>query len=131
MMRFALSIGVAAGAALAFNVGTASTADAAKKYCDGPKITWKYSLWGKRRAVTEGSEHLSQAVKDATCGNFNIRLYYGEQLSKAKENLDSLKVGAIEAAFVCSSYHPGKVPQSLSGRNGWSSTVNARTLPGW
>ncbi|MCG8543430.1 MAG: TRAP transporter substrate-binding protein DctP, partial [Alphaproteobacteria bacterium] len=97
--------------ALAFGIGAGgiSSADAASKYCDGPKITWKYSLWGKRRAVTEGSEYVSKAVKDATCGNFDIKLYYGAQLSKPKENLDGLKVGALEAAFVCSSYHPGKV----------------------
>ena len=109
-VRSVLSIGVAVGTALAFSaVAMPTTADAAMKYCDGPKVSWKYSLWGKRRAVTEGSEYFSKAVNEATCGNFNIRLYYGEQLSKAKENLDSLKVGAIEAAFVCSSYHPGKV----------------------
>lgn len=84
-------------------------ANAAEKYCDGPTVNWRYSLWGKRRAVTEGSEYVAKAVKDATCGKFNIKLYYGEQISKSKENLDGLKVGAFEAAFVCSSYHPGKV----------------------
>jgi TRAP-type C4-dicarboxylate transport system substrate-binding protein len=88
---------------------TTSTAQAATKYCDGPKITWKVSLWGKRRAVTEGMEYASKAVKDATCGKFDMKLYYGEQLSKSKENLDSIKVGAIEMAMVCSSYHPGKI----------------------
>lgn len=86
-----------------------STAAAATKYCDGPEVTWRISLWGKRRAVTEGIEYASQYIKDATCGKFNLKLYYGEQLSKSKENLDSLKVGAIEGAQVCSSYHPGKV----------------------
>ena len=101
--------GTAMALALGIGAGGISSADAATKYCDGPKITWKYSLWGKRRAVTEGSEYVSKAVKDATCGNFDIKLYYGAQLSKPKENLDGLKVGALEAAFVCSSYHPGKV----------------------
>lgn len=86
-----------------------SPAQAETKYCDGPSVTWKFSMWGKRRAVTEGTEYLSKAVKDATCGKFDIKLFYGEQLSKAKENLDGIKVGAIEAAFACSSYHPGKV----------------------
>ncbi len=110
MIKTGISVLVAGGAALMFSSVAAPTSSlAAMKSCDGPKITWKYSLWGKRRAVTEGSEYVSKAVKDATCGNFNIKLYYGEQLSKAKENLDSLKVGAIEAAFVCSAYHPGKV----------------------
>jgi TRAP-type C4-dicarboxylate transport system substrate-binding protein len=97
--------------AVMFFTGTAtlSTAQAATKYCNGPKITWRVSLWGKRRAVTEGIEYASKAIKDATCGNFNLKLYYGEQLSKAKENLDALKVGAIEMAMVCSSYSPGKL----------------------
>lgn len=95
--------------AMLFTSGAAlSTAEAATKYCDGPKITWKVSIFGKRRALTEGMEYASKAVKDATCNNFDLKIYYGEQLSKAKENLDSIKVGAIEMAMVCSSYHPGK-----------------------
>lgn len=85
-----------------------SPAAAATKYCDGPKVTWKVSIFGKRRALTEGMEYASKAVKDATCDNFDMKIYYGEQLSKAKENLDAIKVGAIEMAMVCSSYHPGK-----------------------
>lgn len=113
MRKIAMGAMLVGGAALSVTLGIGaggvSSAAAATKYCDGPKITWKYSLWGKRRAVTEGSEYVSKAVKDATCGKFNIKLYYGEQLSKAKENLDGLKVGALDAAFVCSSYHPGKV----------------------
>ena len=88
-----------------------STANAATvtKYCDGPEVTWRVSLWGKRRGVTEGIEYASKAIKEATCGKFDLKLYYGEQLSKAKENLDSLKVGAIEVGMVCSSYHPAKI----------------------
>jgi len=87
----------------------APPAQAATKYCDGPKVTWRASFWGKRRAITEGMEYVAKATKEATCGNFNIQLYYGEQLSKSKENLDSVKVGAIQGAQMCSSYHPGKV----------------------
>jgi len=85
------------------------TAEAATKYCDGPKVTWKISLFGNRRANTEGLEYISKFVKDNTCGNFDFKLFYGEQLSKAKENLDALKVGAVEGGFVSSSYHPAKV----------------------
>ena len=101
-------LSIAFAAAVVAGGAATSPAEAATKYCDGPKVTWKYSLFGKRRAVTEGSEYVSQAVKDATCGNFDIKLFYGEQLSKAKENLDGIKVGALEAGFVCASYHPGK-----------------------
>lgn len=103
------SLSVALAAMFIAGGAATSTAEAATKYCDGPKITWKVSMWGKRRAVTEGTEYASQAIKDATCGNFDLKIYYGEQLSKSKENLDSIKVGAIEMAMVCSSYHPGKI----------------------
>jgi len=111
MKKFGV-MGLALLFAAVFMAGSAvtSTAQAATKYCDGPKVTWKVSLWGKRRGVTEGIEAAAKTTKEATCGNFNIKLYYGEQLSKAKENLDSLKVGAIEMAMVCSSYHPAKLP---------------------
>ncbi|MBM85838.1 MAG: C4-dicarboxylate ABC transporter substrate-binding protein [Rhodospirillaceae bacterium] len=74
----------------------------------GPEITWRMSLWGKRRAFTEAPEYVSKAVSDATGGNFNIKLYYGQQLSKSKENLDGISVGAFEMASFCAAYHPGK-----------------------
>jgi TRAP-type C4-dicarboxylate transport system substrate-binding protein len=74
----------------------------------GPKVTWRLSLWGKRRAFTEGLEYISKSVSEKTDGNFEIKLFYGEQLSKSKENLDGISVGAFEAALFCASYHPGK-----------------------
>lgn len=98
-------------ALVAFTVtGVAVTvpADAATKYCDGPKVNWRLSLWGKRRAFTEGMEHVAKTVDKATCGKFSVKLYYGEQLSKSKENLDAISVGAIEAGTFCAAYHPGK-----------------------
>lgn len=103
---------LAAGALVAAFLALAPTshADAATKYCEGDEVTWRISLWGKRRAVTEAHEYVSKAVKEATCGNFTYKLYYGEQLSKSKENLDAIKIGAIDGAMVCSSYHPAKVP---------------------
>ena len=110
-MKFLTTIGLSVATVALVFTGDAVTsrADAVTKYCEGPKVEWKVSLWGKRRAITEGIEYASKAIKDATCGNFDLKIFYGEQLSKAKENLDSLKVGAIEMAMVCSSYHPGKL----------------------
>jgi len=78
------------------------------KYCDGPAVNWRLSLWGKRRAFTEGMEYVAKSVREYTCDKFKILLYYGEQLSKSKENLDAISVGAIEAATICAAYHPGK-----------------------
>lgn len=111
MLKSSLGVSIAALAVSAFaftGMTGVSTAEAAAKYCDGPKVDWRLSLWGTRRAFTEGMEYMSQSVKDATCGNFNVQLFYGEQLSKSKENLDSISVGAIDAATFCAAYHPGK-----------------------
>lgn len=88
---------------------TAGVATPAKaQMVEGPELTWRLSLWGKRRAFTEGLEFLSSEVKKRTGGKFDIKLYYGEQLSKSKENLDGISVGAFEAALFCPSYHPDK-----------------------
>lgn len=74
----------------------------------GPAVNWKLSLWGKRRAFTEGMEYVSAEVAKRTGGKFKIKLYYGEQLSKSKENLDGISLGAFEAGTFCAAYHPGK-----------------------
>ncbi len=104
------SIAVLSAAAFAALVmtdgGVVATAKA--QMVDGPKVTWRLSLWGKRRAFSEGLEYISSEVSKRTGGKFQVKLYYGEQLSKSKENLDSISVGAIEAALFCASYHPGK-----------------------
>ena len=75
---------------------------------EGPEVTWRTSLWGKRRAFTEGLEYISSEVSKRTGGKFQFKLYYGGQLSKSKENLDGISVGAFEAALFCAAYHPGK-----------------------
>lgn len=97
---------VAVGAAGLVSVGTTTKAFA--QQVEGPKITWRWSLWGKRRAFTEAPEYVAAEVAKRTGGNFNIKLYYGQQLSKSKENLDGISVGAFEAASFCAAYHPGK-----------------------
>jgi TRAP-type C4-dicarboxylate transport system substrate-binding protein len=105
-----LTTTVAAGAfALSLGVST-PISPAEAQMVDGPKVTWRVSLWGKRRAFTESLEFIHKTVKERTGGKFNFKLYYGEQLSKSKENLDSIAVGAVDAALVCQSYHPGKLP---------------------
>ena len=93
----------AAGASLA-----GSVTPAAAQMVDGPEVSWKMSLWGKRRAFTEGVEYVSAQVAERTGGKFTIKLFYSDQLSKNKENLDGISVGAFESAIMCASYHPGK-----------------------
>jgi TRAP-type C4-dicarboxylate transport system substrate-binding protein len=113
----ATSLSVALAAVFAASGAATSPAAAATKYCDGPKVTWKISLFGKRRAVTEGVEAISQYAKDQTCGKFDYKIYYGEQLSKAKENLDGIKVGALEGSIAAATTPPGRFTRPSSTRN--------------
>lgn len=72
------------------------------------KVSWNVSLWGKRRAFTEGVEAIAAYVKEKSGGNFEMTLNYGGALSKPRENLDGISLGAFEMAMFCASYHPDK-----------------------
>lgn len=74
------------------------------------KVEWKFSTWGKQRAFTKGIEVLAERVEKASNGNFTIRIGYAETFSKDRENLDSIKLKAIDASHFCNFYHPGKNP---------------------
>lgn len=86
----------------------ATVADAAE--VEGPKVTWNLSTWGKQREFTAGIEYIAGELAKKTGGNFTIKIHYGEALSKARENLDGIKIGAFQAAQFCNFYHPGKNP---------------------
>lgn len=77
---------------------------------EGPKVFWKLSMWGNPRALSAGMEELSKRAAEATDGNFQIKIFYGGQLSGSRENLDGLKLNAFEGAAICNFYHPGKNP---------------------
>ena len=81
---------------------------------EGPALKWDVSLWGKPRAGTVVADALAAAVADKTGGNWTMTLHYGEALSKARENLDGLAIGAFEAAMICNFYHPRKNPALMS-----------------
>jgi len=100
-----LAAAIGLSVALIYQGGPNNFAEAAM---DGPRVAWKHSTWGKRRAWTEGAEYLSQELPKRTNGKFTFKLYYGEQLSKSKENLDGLSVGAFDSANFCAAYHPKK-----------------------
>ena len=70
---------------------------------------WNVSLWGKRRAFTENVEKLAELVDQKTNGDFKLNISYGG-LSKSKENLDGISIGAFEMAQFCSFYHKDKNP---------------------
>ncbi|SLN44817.1 Lactate-binding periplasmic protein precursor [Roseovarius litorisediminis] len=70
---------------------------------------WNVSLWGKRRAFTENVEKLAELVSQKTNGEFTMNISYGG-LSKNKENLDGISIGAFEMAQFCAGYHRDKNP---------------------
>ncbi|MFK7745824.1 MAG: TRAP transporter substrate-binding protein DctP [Roseobacter sp.] len=68
---------------------------------------WNVSVWGKRRAFTEHVEKLAELVSDKTGGEFTMNVSYGG-LSKNRENLDGISIGAFEMAQFCAGYHRDK-----------------------
>ena len=73
-------------------------------------LRWDLSLWGKPRAGTVVADSLARLISERSNGTWELRVHYGEALSKARENLDGISVGAFEAAMVCNFYHPRKNP---------------------
>ncbi|SEP54816.1 C4-dicarboxylate TRAP transporter substrate-binding protein [Thalassovita taeanensis] len=88
----------AAVAALAIGFATESMA-----------VEWNVSVWGKRRAFTEHVEKLAELVSAKTNGEFTMNISYGG-LSKNRENLDGISIGAFEMAQFCAGYHRDKNP---------------------
>ena len=70
-------------------------------------VEWNVSVWGKRRAFTEHVEKLAELVAEKTGGEFTMNISYGG-LSKNKENLDGISIGAFEMAQFCAGYHRDK-----------------------
>ena len=93
-MQKILGAGVAAAISFAF-VGEALATE------------WNVSVWGKRRAFTEHIEKLAELVAEKTNGEFTMNVSYGG-LSKNRENLDGISIGAFEMAQFCAGYHRDK-----------------------
>lgn len=70
---------------------------------------WNVSVWGKRRAFTEHVEKLGELLAERTNGEFTLNISYGG-LSKNRENLDGISIGAFEMAQFCAGYHRDKNP---------------------
>ena len=70
-------------------------------------VEWNVSVWGKRRAFTEHIEKLAELVSEKTGGEFTMNISYGG-LSKNRENLDGISIGAFEMAQFCAGYHRDK-----------------------
>ena len=99
--------------ALALAAGLSMSMGAVAAEVDGPSVNWKLSTWGKQRAFTAGVEEMAKQLDQKTGGKFKVKIFYGGALSKAKENLDGLKLNAFEAAMFCNFYHPGKNPANM------------------
>ena len=68
---------------------------------------WNVSVWGKRRAFTEHVHKLGELLNQKTNGEFTLNISYGG-LSKNRENLDGISIGAFEMAQFCAGYHADK-----------------------
>jgi len=92
------TIAVVAGLTLAMPIGEALA-----------NTVWNVSVWGKRRAFTEHVEKLAELVEQKSGGSFTMNVSYGG-LSKNRENLDGISIGAFEMAQFCAGYHRDKNP---------------------
>lgn len=110
-MMFRVIKGIAA-AAVAVGLAGAASAASHSGMVDGPAVTWNHSVWGKPRAFTSGLEFISEELARRTGGKFQYKLSYGG-LSKPRENLDGIQLGAFEAASFCNFYSPDKTPSSM------------------
>ncbi|MBV1902669.1 MAG: C4-dicarboxylate TRAP transporter substrate-binding protein [Marinosulfonomonas sp.] len=72
-------------------------------------VEWNVSVWGSRRAFTEHVEKLAELVAEKSGGDFTMNVSYGG-LSKNRENLDGISIGAFEMAQFCAGYHRDKNP---------------------
>ena len=68
---------------------------------------WNVSVWGKRRAFTEHVHKLGELLDQKTNGELTLNISYGG-LSKNRENLDGISIGAFEMAQFCAGYHADK-----------------------
>jgi len=68
---------------------------------------WNVSVAGKRRASTEHVEKLAELRSEKTNGECNMNISYGG-LSKNKENIDGISIGAFEMGEFCAGYHRDK-----------------------
>lgn len=90
--------------------GSAQATEQAATIVGGPKVNWDFSIWGAPRPGTKTIDALAEHVEKHTGGNWTITVHYGEALSKTRENLDGISIGAFESALVCNFYHPRKNP---------------------
>ena len=90
--------------------GGVSDASSSDNPSESTSLKWDASLWANPRAGTVAVDALARLLAERTDGAWQLNVYYGEALSKSRENLDGLAIGAFEVAMVCNFYHPQKNP---------------------
>lgn len=73
-------------------------------------IHWDFSFWSTPRPPTLTFEEWAKTMYEATNGQWEIKLHYGETLAPAKEGLDGIKAGMFEGCYIACMYHIGKTP---------------------
>ncbi|WP_193174837.1 TRAP transporter substrate-binding protein [Oricola nitratireducens] len=97
-----------------------------------PKITWRCSSGFPKALDTiyGAAEVFSDAVKEATDGNFNIQVFAAGEIVGALEGADAVQNGTIEMAHTASYYFWGKDPTFAFG-TGVPFGLNQRMTNGW
>ena len=103
---------VSAAAAIVIGVSlvSCSRVDAPQQSAADEQVVWRYSVWGPQRAFTRGIEKAKELWESAGADRFSLQIAYASALSPEKENLDSIKLGLIDGAYICIGYGPNKTP---------------------
>jgi hypothetical protein len=74
------------------------------------KIVWNYNIHGPKRAWTRTVEVAKEMLEKASNGEFELKIHYSAALGPSKENLEAMKVGALESGLNCAIWAPSRVP---------------------
>jgi hypothetical protein len=77
---------------------------------EGPEVKWNVRCGARRAPSPPDLKRLKEVVRSQDRRQVPVEFHYGEALSKSRENLDGISVGAFEAAMTCNFYHPQKNP---------------------
>lgn len=105
-----IAAGLIAASAAGAGITLSGPVLAAGGMVEGPKVEWKFSASGNRRAWTEGMETMAALLKERTGGSFNIEIVYGEALGPIRKTLDNMLIGGYEGGMYCVAFDPGKTP---------------------
>lgn len=109
-----LAAAAACAAAIALLAPIGGWAQAPAAAVDGPAVNWQFSVSGRARPYTKGIEFISQFVSDRTGGKFVIEIGYRGRFSPDRENLEAIRLGAIDGAAMCIYALPSRTPAATA-----------------